>query len=269
MMAIVIWALTAVSALLAVMVVGLLRSHAVIIRTLHEAGFNLDPDAPAASPAPLRASSSIDLRTIEGVPGSAEVSGRRGHDITGMIPTGGARMISISGPQSTLLAFLSTGCGTCANFWNALRDGVTLPAGVRLVVVTKGGNEESPADVAALAASSVVTVMSSEAWDDYGVPVAPYFALVDGASGVVIGEGAAHGWALVEQMLNRAIADSERAATIAAATSPVSRRDMMLGRNRHRLVDADLAAAGFEPGDSRLFHASPYDKAVALDEVDS
>ena len=36
--------------------------------------------------------------------------------------------------------------------------------------------------------------MTSEAWDDYGVPVSPYFVLVDGPSGRVVGEGAGTSW---------------------------------------------------------------------------
>ena len=35
----------------------------------------------------------------------------------------------------------------------------------------------------------VVTVMSSDAWDAYDVPMSPFFVLVDGPSGRVVGEG--------------------------------------------------------------------------------
>ncbi len=267
--------LALVVAVLVVMVVGLLRSHAVIIRALHQAGVNLDPNAASAaagvapSPQPLRATNDIDLRTHDGVPGPAHVSGRRAVDIVGQLPRGGARTISLSGSghtgrrrQSTVLAFLSTGCATCATFWDAFDEGVELPAGMRLVVVTKGHEMESPATVAAIAPGGVTTVMSTAAWDDFGVPVAPYFALVDGASGVVVGEGAAHGWQLVLDMLSRAEADRKAAqggdSSDVAQQDPVSRRDVLLGRNRHRSVDAELAAAGLMPGDDRLFHSSPY-----------
>ncbi len=270
-MAVVVSVLAFMVVVLTVMVVGLLRSHAVIVRALHQAGVSLDPNnqPESSSPPPLRAAGDIDLRTTSGVPGPAHVSGRRAVDIVGQLPRGGARTISLSSlsgtpdrvgggqrRQSTLLAFLSTGCATCATFWDAFDDGVELPPAMRLVIVTKGVDMESPATVAAIAPGGLTTVMSTEAWDDFGVPVAPYFALVDGASGVVTGEGAAHGWQLVLDMLSRAEAD-RRGADLADA-EPVSRRDMLLGRNRHRSVDAELAAAGLQPGDSRLFHSSPY-----------
>lgn len=280
-MTVVVWTLATVVVVLAVLVLGLLRSHAVIVRALHEMGVDLDPDradesvptpltlvpnpgrtsgaGTGRSSEPLISGADLDLRTEPGVPGPADVSGQRGHDIVGELPTGGARTVSIRGRQSTLIAFLSTGCGTCASFWNELGRGVALPADTRLVIVTRSGESESPADVAALAPPGVVTVMSSVAWDDYGVPVAPYFVLVDGASGVVIGEGAAHGWALVEAMLARAVADADRERTVRAAQGSVSRRDALMGRNRHRHVDAALAAAGLEPGDPRLRHASPHE----------
>ncbi len=43
-------ALTAVVALLSLLVVGLLRSHAEILRRLHELGAGLDPDPEGTSP---------------------------------------------------------------------------------------------------------------------------------------------------------------------------------------------------------------------------
>ena len=57
------------------------------------------------------------------------------------------------GDHLTLLAFLSSGCATCAGFWEAFRTPTSsgLPAGTRLVVVTKGPDMEIPAEVAALA----------------------------------------------------------------------------------------------------------------------
>ncbi len=54
-----------------------------------------------------------------------------------------------------------------------------------------------------LAPPAIPTVMSSEAWDDFGVPVAPYFILVDGPTGSVVGEGAATSWPHVRELLQR------------------------------------------------------------------
>lgn len=248
--------LTIVVGILAVFVVGLLRSHADILRALHDTGVSLDPDRPtgrtAAHPddATTFSTSAPTIRTVEGVPEPAGASGQRAHDITGVTPSGGTRSVAVTGTDSaTLLAFLTTGCATCANFWHAFADGVRLPADARLVVVAKGPEAESPTDVAAMAADHVLTIQSSEAWDDYGVPVAPYFVLVDGRRGVVVGEGAANTWESVHNLLDRALADS------GYSGSQVRRRDLLLGKARTERVDRDLRAAGIEPGDPRLYHA--------------
>ena len=52
----------------------------------------------------------------------------------------------------------------------------------RLVVVTKSNDEESFAALANLAPNAHWVVMSSDECDDYGVPVPPYFVLVDGST---------------------------------------------------------------------------------------
>ena len=51
--------------------------------------------------------------------------------------------------------------------------------------------------------------MSSAAWADYDVPVAPFFVLIDGASGEVIGEGAANEWGQVQSLLHTALDDAD------------------------------------------------------------
>ncbi|MEZ5228789.1 MAG: hypothetical protein R2710_19630 [Acidimicrobiales bacterium] len=43
-MTVVVWLLVVIVGLLSMLVVGLLRSHAVILRALHDAGIDLDPD---------------------------------------------------------------------------------------------------------------------------------------------------------------------------------------------------------------------------------
>ncbi len=259
MTTIILGILIAVVVLLTVLVIGLLRSHAVIIRALHDAGIDLDPDGaqperPERIPASLRPTIDLvtpnapEFQTVEGVPQPVGISGERAADLTGVTPTGSTRTVSVHRGEATLLAFLTTGCATCATFWQAFAEGVRLPADTRLVIVTKGGNAESPADVAALAPPDVVTLASSEAWDDYRIPVAPYFVLVDGARGVVAGEGAAHSWELVSQLLERALADA------GYADGQLKRRDLLRGRNRARRVDQDLLDAGITPGDPRLHH---------------
>ncbi len=266
-MTVVTWLLVVVVAVLGMLVVGLLRSHAVIIRALHDAGIDLDPDRTGTPTLDLteragrgpadrarRPTTEVvtdtppDIRTVPGVATPADVTGLRAADLHGTTPTGGTRTVAVQGRDATLLAFLTTGCSTCAAFWNAFADGIRLPGDTRLVIVTRGGNEESPADVAALAPAGVVTLASSQAWDDYRIPVAPYFVLVDGRRGVVVGEGAAHSWDLVLQLLDRALADA------GYAEGQVRRRDVLLGRNRTKRVDQDLLDAGIVPGDPRLYH---------------
>ncbi len=250
-----VWLLTAVVVVLALLVVGLLRSHATILRALHDAGIDLDPDGGTGG-GPVSVEEPR-IRTQAGVPGPAGASGQRASDLIGTTPGGGTRTVSVTGGAPTLLAFLTAGCSTCATFWEAFaaagddRASLGLPAEVRLVVVTKGPELESPADIATLAPPGVLTIQSSQAWEDYRIPVAPYFALVDGRRGVVIGEGAAASWDRVRDLLQRSLADAELASS---EPGRVRRRDVLTGRVRGERVDQDLRDAGIEPGDPRLYH---------------
>jgi hypothetical protein len=98
--------------------------------------------------------------------------------------------------------------------------------------------------------------MSTEAYDDYAVPVSPYFILVDGAAAQVVGEGAAAGWAQVANLLRQAAADAGLATDgRPLGGAPSSGR---LNRDqREARADAELLAAGITPG-----HASLYPDAV-------
>ena len=84
-----------------------------------------------------------------------------------------------------------------------------MPGDARLVLVTKGTDAESPGSVRKLSPGiTVPLVMSSDAWDAYDVPVAPFFVLIDGVSGNVLGEGAASNWDQVSSMLQQALEDA-------------------------------------------------------------
>jgi hypothetical protein len=214
-------------ALLALLVAGLLRSHAEILRRLHDLGAGLEP-AGGSTPVALDGTR---------LPGRAD---RPAHDISGVTPDDEGVAVGVVGTdQPTLLAFLTSGCLTCEGFWSAFGDPArrVLPGGTRLVVVTKGPEHESESRIRELAGANLVVVMSSRAWDDYDVPVAPYFVHVDGAAGEVRGEGAAQTWEQLVGLLDRALAD----------------RGDGGGDDGEARADRALMAAGILPGDPRLY----------------
>ena len=172
-MAVLIAIETVVLALLAFLVVGLLRSHADVLRQLHALGAPLEPDA---SDAPISLRPRGDAPRA-GLGPAYDVAGAGLRDDAVLVPIVGV-------PHRTLLAFLSSGCLTCRTFWDAFRDpdALRLPDDVRIVVVTNDVDAESPSTLRELAAADLPVVMSSEAWDTYAVPGSPYFVLVDGAS---------------------------------------------------------------------------------------
>ena len=109
--------------------------------------------------------------------------------------------------QDTLVAFLSSGCTTCQEFWNAFRREPELPPGARLVVVTKSPDEESPSALHDRRPDGVPLLMSDETWEAFGVPGSPYFAYVD-ASGRLLGEGSGASWPQVLSLMQQSRADA-------------------------------------------------------------
>lgn len=243
--------LAVVLGLLGILVVGLLRSHAEILRALHDNGIVLDPDRDHDHEhQPVVSDTAPTINTRPGVPSPRTAESTRAAGISGTTPDGSSKAIPVAGREhATLLAFLTTGCKTCANFWEAFAEGVELPPETRLVVVTRGTDGESPAAVAELASPDVTVVMSSEAWDDYSIPVAPYFVLVDGRSGLVAGEGAAATWERVIALLGKALADAGY-----DGENRLTRRDLFTRSPRQDRADRELADAGILPGDPRLYH---------------
>jgi hypothetical protein len=273
---------------LAVLVIGLLRSHAEVLRRLHELGAGLyDDELPSSGTTSAAAGSGVtstvelsprpDIRTQPGVAGPRPDEIPAAHDLAGVTPAGDAVAVGVVGAgHTTLLAFLSSGCATCADFWRAFGDGGAdhLPGrDTRLVVVTKSPEHESLSEVRALAPVGVTTVMTTAAFDAYGVPVNPYFILVDGPSGRVVGEGAAATWAQVANLLSQAAADHGVALDLtddgdggaASADGRRAARDVagLDSRQRDALAEAELAAAGIGPG-----HPSLYPDRAPLDEDD-
>jgi len=197
---------TVLLVLLVVLVAALLRSHAEILRRLGPEGSRAPrlPEPPAGERPPATAP-----------------------ELVGATPTGDAIKLAFDGTP-TLLAFLSSGCTSCAGFWETLGEG-RLPAGLETVIVTRGPDREQPSRLRKLASDAVPVVMSSDAWADYGVPGAPYFVLVE--DGAIRGEGAATTWTGLASLLGDAI----------------EQRHEELG------IDERLAAAGIGPDHPSLF----------------
>jgi hypothetical protein len=247
--------LAVVVALLVVLVAGLLRSHAEILRALHEAGLSHDPDARRTEGGPRpRPGDRIAPATPPSGP-SPEAS-----DLSGVTPSGEAVAVGIvQAPEPTLLAFLSSGCLTCREFWETFADpGLDVPGGARLVVVTMSPEDESVAAIRRLASDAALVVMSTTAWEAYQVEGSPYFVYVDGASGAVVGEGTATSWARVREMIDESVDDGALAAgrRRAAARKARAARRHLADREREARADDALLAAGIAPGDPRLYPAT-------------
>ena len=250
-------ALSAVVLLLAVLVAGLLRSHADILKALHDLGVGVgepgsdrDHDHDHAGAGPVRVPLTI------GPPLPGERSSTSAPTVVGVTPRGDALAVAVTGGDHlTLLAFLSSGCATCAGFWSAFQtpDRLGLSTRTRLVVVTKGPDMEIPGEVAAQAPAGLPVVMSTEAWGDYEVPGSPFFVLVDGETGVRIGEGVANHFHQVVELVQRAETDA-RAFSVGSRSRTFA--DGLDGPERELDNDRELLRAGILPGDPSLYPSS-------------
>lgn len=215
--------------LLGVLVAGLLRSHAEILKALHDLGAGLDLDGGGSRPVP---------DTVDGIappPTTSAVDVPQA--VIGVTLDQEAVAVPLLGGRDVLLAFLSSGCLTCAGFWEAFAGEVTgVPGGARLVVVTRDSDEESASVLRQRQPSSVPLVLSTAAWDAFGIPGSPYFVYVDGTHGRVVGQGSAASWPQVVNLLSQAKADDAARAH----------------RRRGRDDDAVLSAAGLGPGHASL-----------------
>lgn len=207
--------------LLVVLVAGLLRSHAEILRRLGPPS-NEPPDgAGVLPPAERRA-------------------GHQAHEVSGTTLGGDALKVGFGASSPpTLLAFLSSGCAVCESFWHDLRAGPPpgeITPSLRLIALTKDPSHESPSRLRDLAGEDTQVLMSSAAWADYRVPAAPYFVYVEG--GQVRGEGSATGWRQIASLLRDATQDEAH-----------------LGGGERRTGDVDraLAASGIGPGHPSLY----------------
>ena len=224
-------------AVLGLIVFGLLRTHAEILRALDRAGVPLDDGADAGA-AP-----------IGPVPVAAPTTRAEAVDIVGSVPGGGPVKVALAGDHHTLLAFLSSGCRTCQAFWTEFASSTVEMPGhdTRLVIVAQDPAHDSESKLAELAPVGVRTVCSSDAWNAYGVPGSPYFALVDGRTGRVVGSGTATGWEQVRGLLSQALDD-----------------DAISGSGGNSTADDALAASGIGPG-----HPSLYPDGAGPDEAEA
>lgn len=231
----VVLALGLVIVFLGLLVLGLLRSHADILKRLDSLGAGL--------------AEGHDHGARIGLTAKPAGSEAFAPEIAGITPDGEPVVVApLSGAEPTLVAFLSTSCSSCIPFWEML-DAPTRHFGDhrhRVVIVTRGEEEESPTRAGSLARGSATVVMSSDAWDDYEVPGAPYFVVTHRDSGGIVGEGTATNFGALEEFLRDSANDLSWDRRRAAEHDPT---DIEESR-----VDAELRAAGMAPGDPRLYH---------------
>ena len=261
--------------LLGLLVLGLLRSHALILRALHELGAGLELEKEAGTGV-TRATSGgapgpVPVELESGVVPATRHDSARGHDVVGTALDRRERRHDVTAPGSrTLLAFLTSGCSVCQTFWEEFQHGVDVPGNGRLVVVAKGPEEESPSALKALAGRLEV-VQSSRAWVDYDIPGSPYFVYVE--AGTVTGEGSATTWAQVRDLMAQGVADADEARVAAGRSGPGAVGPGAVGsaaavddggRDSLTRIDAELRASGITPGHPSLF-VPPDPEPVAAD----
>jgi hypothetical protein len=238
--------------MLGILVAGLLRSHADILRALHDLGAGVGD--PSTAPATTTTAAPVTFTPPAsglglGLDPSSELGAAPA--IAGVTPTGDARAVAVDNSDDfTLLGFLSSGCTGCAAFWDALQEPgrLQLPDRTRVVIVTKGPDREIPAEVLAKATGRVPVVMSTDAWLDYQVPGSPFFVLVDGATGRKVGQGVASQVGQLAELVRRAEHDRGHSGGTRGRSEP-----SLAGPAREAAADEVLAAAGILPGDPSLY----------------
>jgi hypothetical protein len=246
-------------ALLAVLVLGLLRSHALILKALHELGAGLELEKEAGTGLTTATTGGgpgpVPVELERGVVPATRTASHRAADVVGTTLDGADATVAVTAPGSrTLLAFLTSGCSVCQTFWEEFRSGaVDVPGNGTLRVVAKGPAEESPSTLRSLANAGtgrVEVVQSSAAWTDYDIPGSPYFVYVE--AGVVTGEGSATTWPQVRDLMAQAVADGEQARRAAGREGPGT---LPGDRDSIPHIDQELLGAGIHPGHPSLYQS--------------
>ena len=192
-MAILVGVETVLLVLLGILVLGLLRSHAEILR--------------------VQSASSETAARREAVAEAARTNGNlpeRAIDIVGVNLDLEASVVELSNPpNNVLLAFLTSGCLACEDFWRLLARGggrLDLPGGGDVIVVAKNRTDDSLSRLRKLASAETRVVLSTEAWKAYDASAAPYFVHV-AAGGRVLGGGVSERWEQLRATLEGALED--------------------------------------------------------------
>jgi hypothetical protein len=240
--------------LLTVLVVGLLRSHAEILERLAQAEGAVEAAAEAAAePADPHRWRPPEERVTTAVSPSIVADSVRelsidevGGETLDRVP----RVVRLTHEKPTLIAFLSTGCLSCASFFEsfAATSPDSLEPDVDLLIVPKSREEENLTKLRKLAPPSFPypTIMSSETWAALQVPGSPYFVLVDGETHHLLGAGSANTWQQVQSLVEDSLGERETA--VGGTSSRLAREH------------ADLAEAGIGPD-----HPSLYAPMIAQD----
>jgi hypothetical protein len=220
---------TALLVLALVYIVALLRSHADILRRL-----SILEETHGSSP------TRTDPASVNPLPFAP--------DIAGITLAGDPVKLSLgAGSPVTLLAFLTSGCGSCGPLWAALRDPSQVQSlDARVLVITHDPSRESMTRLREIAPGRVEVIMASGAWADYEIPSSPHFVLSDGQGGIS-GRGSALSWPQLVAMVTEARTDTEGADTRSRTTGERAAR-----------AERELARSGIGPG-----HASLYPSATA------
>ena len=255
-------------ALLGVLVLGLLRSHALILKALHELGAGLELEKDAGTGAARGGQSSpgpVQVEIESGVVANARPESSRAADVVGTTLEGTDRTVDVSSRGNrTLLAFLSSGCSVCQTFWDEFRAGdVDVPGDARLVVVAKGPEEESITTLRRLAGDRLEVVQSSGGWTDYDIPGSPYFIFVE--EGVITGEGSSTTWPQVRDLMSQGVADTADARAVAGRTGPGLVGDLSERGEHDNLprMDRELLESGIHPGHPSLYESPDTDDVDA------